>query len=124
MNFENLESQYATLFSFNKENENKYNIICPFFRVDGSMLDIYLIKKNNKFYLSDDGYTLTNLNCFVDVDCEDCSNLIKEICAHFNIKRLADGSFEKEITEENFFIILSQFANFCSEIENLTIFFN
>ena len=124
MNLEKIKNNYATLFDFTQENENKYNIICPYFKVDGSMFEIYLIKKNDKYYLTDDGYTLTNLNCYVDVDCEDCVNIRREICDHFAVKELKDGSFEKEIAEENFYITLSQFVCFCSQVENLVIYFN
>ena len=124
MDFEKIKNNYATLFDFTQENENKWNIICPYFKQDGSMFEIYLIKKNDKFYLTDDGYTLTNLNCLVDVDCEDCVNVRHEICEHFSVKELKDGSFEKEITQENFYVVLSQFVCFCSQVENLVIYFN
>ena len=124
MNLDKIKEEYSKLIDFTQENENKWNIICPYFRNDGSMFDIYLIKKNNKYYLTDDGYTLTNLNCFVDVECEDCVNVRREICDHFVVKELKDGSFEKEITEENFYVTLSQFVMFCSQVENLVIYIN
>ena len=124
MNLEKLKNQFSSLIDFSEENEDKWSIISPNFRIDGSMFDIYLTKKNNKYYLTDDGYSLSNLDCLVDVECEDCVNIRKEICAHFDIKELKDGSFEKEVDEENFFISLSQFANFLSQIECLTIYFN
>lgn len=124
MNLEKLKNEISTLIDFQQESENKWNIISPMFRLDGSMYDIYLVKRNNKYYLTDDGYCLTNLNCLVDVESKDCIEIIKELCALFNVKELKDGIFEKQVTQENFFIVLSQFASFCSHIENLVIFFN
>ena len=124
MNLNNIKEQYKTLLDFTEENENRWSLICPYFIVDGSMFEISLIRKDNKFYLTDDGYTLTNLNCLVDVECEDCVNVRREICEHFKVKELKDGSFEKEVNEENFFITLSQFACFCSQVESLVIYFN
>ena len=124
MNLEKLKQQLSNLLDFQQESENRWNIISPMFRIDGSMYDIYLIKRNNKYYLSDDGYCLTNLNCLVDVESKDCVEIRKELCVLFNVKETKDGCFEKQITHENFFITLSQFASFCSHIENLVVFFN
>ena len=83
MNFENIKEQYKTLFDFTLEKENKWSVICPYFKVDGSMVEVYLVKRNNKFYLTDDAFTISNLSCYVDVDCEDCTNVIKELCDRF-----------------------------------------
>ena len=85
---------------------------------------MYLLKKNNKFYLSDEGYSLSNLDCLVDVECDDCVNVRKELCDHFDVKELKDGTFEKEVNEDNFFVTLSVFANFCNQVETLSIYFN
>lgn len=124
MNLENIKNNFNKLLEFEQESDNRWNVISPFFRVDGSMLDLFLIKKNNKFYLSDDGYALTNLNCLVDVESKDCVEIRKELCVLFDVKELKDGTFEKQVDEENFYFALSQFASFISHIENLVIFFN
>ena len=124
MNLETIKNNFSSLIDFNKESDTRWNIIAPFFRVDGSMLDLYLIKRGNKFYLSDDGYCLTNLNCLVDVESKDCVEIRKELCTLFDVKEHKDGTFEKEVNQEDFYVCLSQFAAFCSHIENLVIFFN
>ena len=60
-----------------------------------------------KSHLGEGGYHIKNNNC-----------------EHFAVKQLKDGSFEKEVTEDNFYVTLSQFVCFCSQIENLVIYFD
>ena len=124
MILEKLETFFQDKMKIVQVNENKFAILFPMFKIEGGRFEIFLIKENDEYYLSDEGSTYKELDEIFKLDEPDVIKNLKAISEIFGCrKRKFSNAFTIECTIENMHIKLSYLIQALSFMLNMKIFY-
>ena len=111
--------------SARKIEPNKYQIYFPIFKYEGGVYEIFLVKENGKFFMSDDGATYQYLDKTFELNEPDVIKNIVATIKHFGCrKHPSSNAFTMECTPFNVHIQMSNFIQTLTMLLNMRIFYN
>ena len=115
---------YGRRIQIREEAHNKYAIYFPMYKVDGGMYPIYLIAECGRFFLTDEGYTWTELDKIFEMTEHDVLKNLKAILKQYGARKHAStDAFIIECTPEDVHIKLSYFIQALTFMLNMKIFY-
>ena len=107
-----------------KISPDKYAIIFPIYRVEGGIYKIFLVKENDKFYLSDDGTTWEELDKIFELSENDVIKNLVAITKQYGCrKHPSSNAFTIECTPHDVHLKLSFLIQCLSFMLNMKIFY-
>jgi len=101
---------------------SKFAISFPMYKVDGGLYEIYLVQETGKFYLSDEGATLAELDKIFELSERDVQKNLEAILAQYSCKKIGK-KFTIECTPKDIHIKMSYLIQAISFMLNMKIFY-
>jgi len=100
----------------------KYAISFPMYKIDGGMYEIFLMSEKGKFYLSDEGATIVELDRVFELSEPDVIKNLVAIMKQYNCMKKGK-SITIECTPKDFHIKMSYLIQAISFMLNMKIFY-
>ena len=117
-----LEDFLAKRIKVSQVSATKYAISFPMYKIDGGMYEIYLMSEGGKFYLSDEGATLEELDKIFELGEKDVQKNLEAILRQYNCKKVGKR-FTIECTPKDIHIKMSFLVQAISFMLNMKIFY-
>ena len=102
---------------------NKYALNFPMYKMDGNMYQIFLIASGDgKFYLSDEGATIEELDKIFELGEPDVIKILVAILRQYNCKK-SGNNIQVDCTPKDIHIKLSYLIQAISFMLNMKIFY-
>ena len=105
-----------------KITETKFSIQFPMYRIDGELYEIFLIKEDEQFYLSDEGFTYNELDRIFELSEPDVIKNLVAILKRYDCKK-KEKCFIIECSSEDAIIKASHLIQAMSFMLNMMIFY-
>ncbi len=120
---EQLENFFRDKIKVGKINPQKYPIAVPMYKTDAGLYEIYLIVTNDgRFYLSDEGATLKELDQIFELSEPDVIKNLVAILKQYGCRKEGDN-IVIDCTPKNIHINLSYLIQAISFMLNMKIFY-
>lgn len=117
-----LEEFFSRRIRVTEVETNKYAIAFPMYKIDGGMYEIFLVTRDDGFYLSDEGATIAELDKIFELGEPDVIKNLVAILKQYNCKKVGKN-ITIECTPKDVHIKLSYLIQAISFMLNMKIFY-
>jgi len=117
-----LEEFFQSKIRIVQVNKNKFAISLPMYKVEGGLYELYLVAEDGKFYLSDEGTTMTELDRIFDIEEVDTKKILISTMRQYGCKNIGQKIII-ECTPQDIHIKLSLLIQAISFLLNMKIFY-
>jgi hypothetical protein len=95
-----ISSQFNGRMEYTEKRPGIYQLFVPVYHEDGDMIDIFLTKRGNEYFLGDYGQTLMRLSYVYEIDTPNKEAILNRILLEHGLTE-TDGNLEMKIDPEN-----------------------